>query len=231
LARERVTQVAEASQENTGLSARILASAHIQMGGIYVGLSKPEEARAEYEKAYGILERLAQENPESDNARGNLAVALVSLGGMKERVDHDAAAARTYYQRALQIRQEIHDHPRNGDLPRDEVNSSLASSYDTLLNFVDSKEARRYREIALQLRQETVAMAPDSLAAKRDLWRSRVWFGNASLQAGALADALANYRTCVQLSEELVQRNPKERSLRLELGQVLSHLGEVQLRL
>ena len=66
---------------------------------------------------------------------------------------------------------DIHDHPRNGELNRDEVKLSLSGSYEKLADFAkDPAEVRRYRDMALKLCKEAVKINPQSVEAKRALW-------------------------------------------------------------
>jgi eukaryotic-like serine/threonine-protein kinase len=231
MALEQVEKVDDAGKRNAGLDSRIVAAGRAQKGSILLAREDYKKAQKEYEDAYAVLEKLARENPQSDKARGNLAVALASLGNLKRIIDHDSQAARSFYLRALQLIQEIHDNPRSEELKPYEVKRSLASAYEKLAEVTaDPAKAAGFRQKALELRKEVVDLVPGLIDAKRDLWKSYAWLGEEGLHVRDTKKAIANYEQCLGLLDELVKTHPNNRELKRELADVLSKLGEIYLR-
>ncbi|HEV3118750.1 MAG TPA: protein kinase, partial [Gemmataceae bacterium] len=231
MALKRVKEVADFGKKNTGLDARIMGAAHSQLGSIYQSQHKNDAALKEYEEAYTILAQAAKDKPASDKARGNLAVAFANLGDLQAQMKRGREIVLPYYAQALEIRKDIHDHPRNNELPRDEVNLSLAGSYQKLADWsTDPEEVRRYQEMALALQKEALQLNPESVEAQRALWKSYAWFGDAAQRQGETAKALNHYEPALKLLTDLVASHPKSNTLRIELGNVCNKVGEFYLR-
>ncbi|HEV3447479.1 MAG TPA: serine/threonine-protein kinase [Gemmataceae bacterium] len=228
MAMQGVTKVAEAGKKKAGLDQRIAASAHNQMGGILLRLGRSKQALEHYQQAHAILTRLAAENPESDKAKGNVAVALGSLGNLMAE-SGQKESARDYYLKALQLRKEIHDQPGNHDLPRHEVKLSLAQSYDTLARLTaDPAEALTWDKQALALYQEASNLAPDNMAIKHALWQAYARDAEISLSAHDYAAAIKTYRVCLGITEDMVKAQSQQRNYKRDLGNVLAKLAGIE---
>src|SRR5262249_51970521 len=145
-----------------------------QMGSVMLGLGKTNAALEEYKRAHAVLRQLAEDEPQSDMNRGNLALLLTTLGDMELKM-HGAEAARSYYEEGRELREDIVEHPRNKDLTPEETRRSLAGSYTKLAMIaISPAEKESFIRKALELQSSLAAKDKASLDLKGDLGLSYV---------------------------------------------------------
>ena len=107
--------VAMAEQiERQEVTSFAVVATHQQLGDLLRNLGHGEEARRQFRRACGLLDRIVAAQPDNDVARANLGVMLQRLGETALDLDGDAAQARGEFQRTWDIQQQIAQHPRSG---------------------------------------------------------------------------------------------------------------------
>jgi serine/threonine-protein kinase len=217
------------SSEKAALSQRTLAAARYQMATLLRELGKLEDALKEYELARSILAKLAKEEPESDKARGNMALVLSSLGDVASKRE-DMARARQYYEQGLAMRKAIVEHPRSKDLTPEEARRSLAESYSKLAIISGPpRERESYARKALELQAALVAKEPDNASLKADLASSKLLVGNALLEQGQVDQADPLLTESVRLRDQFAKRFPHSVAAQRNLAIALETLGNAYL--
>jgi tetratricopeptide (TPR) repeat protein len=197
------------SSEKAGLSQRTLAATQHQMGNVSRGSGKSKQALTEYEHTRSILSELAKKEPDSDKARGNLALIVTTLGDVASELG-DKTKARQYYEQGLGLRKEIVEHPRRKDLTPEEAKRSLAESYDRLAIMpAPPQERESYARKAMELRAALLAKDPKSTELKADLASSKLLVGNALLEQGQVNQAHPFLMDSVRVRDEIAQRSPR----------------------
>ncbi len=134
-----------------------LAVAHKRFGYLYRQLGHTEEAFAEFLAMHEILANIAKAQPEDDRSQANLASSYTMLGEMALFRNGDNRAAREYYQRALELRKQVVEHPQEHPLPPIQAQQDLANAYyrlgDVTINS-DPADARGFYGEALRVRRE-----------------------------------------------------------------------------
>ncbi|HZY90949.1 MAG TPA: serine/threonine-protein kinase, partial [Gemmataceae bacterium] len=161
--KEALDTLAEAAREakRGGLTSFSMVASHYKMGTLFRTLGRPAEGLRQYEQARAGLDRLAAERPHDDKVRGNLALVLAALGDATLDAGGDVGAARDYYRRALEVQQDLIDHPCNAAYSEAD-GWRLRANYlqalgkaDLLLG--DPAAARDQQLQALSLRQKLAA--------------------------------------------------------------------------
>jgi serine/threonine protein kinase len=225
---EDIAKVATTS-EKAGVVKRTSAAARFQMGSVLSDQKKFTEAREEYKLAYQTLRELAENEPQSDKNRGNLALVLTSLGDMALQLE-GPEAAREYYDQGLALRKEIVEHPRVKDLDPVDARRSLANSYDKLAMIETLPQQREsYARQAMNLRKSVDSKNPKDSASRADLASSSLMVGNALLEQGKLQEARPLLIEGIQLREQLVKDRPHSVNAKHNLALGLESLGDTYL--
>ena len=142
----------------------------------------------------------------------------VSLGNPK--------AGREYFQQALRLRQEI--AAQNPDEPQalwDVFESFEKLGTYELIYLRDPKIARQYYQKALDGFLERLTAEPESVPAKMDVALAHYYVATADLHAGDRDSAMAHYRECRDIREELA-KDPKAKLNSLDLMLALARTGD-----
>jgi serine/threonine protein kinase len=163
--------------ESQGIADRGRISAAIQIGEFYEELGKAErdmdsfkKAQDQYDRAVSLARKQTDASPDSDLARGNLALAYSCLAQLKLALGHiegsDGAAALA--DKSYTLRKEIVESPKSPEgtrdylFPADRLNS-LAESHDTRGRIATVEKnrdlARVEQKKALELYEKAYAMA------------------------------------------------------------------------
>jgi tRNA A-37 threonylcarbamoyl transferase component Bud32 len=244
------------SAEGAGIADRTRVSALVQIGELFQELSAADPGRQDelsakageyYTKAESVAADLAARDPDSDLARGNLALTRSRLGGLALARGSLDEAGR-WLGEALRLRQEIVDSPRSRPgtrgrlLPADTL-ASLAESHDALADLADAEGnpagAAEHRGQSLDLRRRAYEMArtdPDSteeppgLAAfQQALAKSYLQEAAAASAAGRLGDAQKSLQLALELREQAVAENAENLPYKTELANALFQIGVAKL--
>ena len=163
------------TEEGAGIADRARVSGYVQIGELYAEVAQADRARAAellpkaeeyFQKAHDIAVTLADARPESDLARGNLALAKSRLA-RSAQVRGETSPAGPLLADALRLRQDIVDAPKSTAGSRDalfpaDALASLAESHAELADLADldkkPAEARPHRVAALDLRKRALAL-------------------------------------------------------------------------
>jgi tetratricopeptide (TPR) repeat protein len=210
-------QVSAASAADTGLRDRGLASVHNQMAQIFEQLGRTEEAYQQYRQMHTILKALAEADPQSDLARGNLAVAEALLGDLSLRRRGEPTEARAHYLEALRLRKDVVDHPHTGEIKPADARRYLAASYDSLgVVTRDLHEVHDYYRKALELREALAAAEPNKIETQQALARSYLLLAESSHRLQDDTSAQSYYAKALESREALVRAQPQSRNLQQE---------------
>ncbi len=89
--------------EDAGATRFATLAMYQQMGDLLRHLGKGEEAMQQYQKGCDLADKIAQDQPDDDKARANLAFMLSKRGDMEREVNGDPGAARDDYEKARSL--------------------------------------------------------------------------------------------------------------------------------
>ncbi len=98
--------------EDAGATRFATLAMYQEMGDLLRRLGKGEEAMQQYQKGCDLARKIAEDQPDDDKTRANLAFMLNKRGDMEREVNGDPGAARDDYEKARALQQDIADHPR-----------------------------------------------------------------------------------------------------------------------
>src|SRR5262245_42856257 len=179
-------EVAEKAEKSSSTEVS-MAAARVKMGLIFKQLGQTDEALRQFQRSYEIFKARVALKPDSDVAKGNLAVALTLLGETSQSLNRDMTAALDYYQQADTLRAEMYRHPRPSEpLTPTSVKQHLAESYTrvgvTYWRLGEPARALEEFHKAMALRQELAKAAPNNPAVRLDLARSHHAVGEMSFR-------------------------------------------------
>jgi eukaryotic-like serine/threonine-protein kinase len=200
-----------------------LARTHLGLGNVYQTLRRLDLARAEYEKAITTLTRLVQANPDDlalqrDLAvvHGNLATALLSLGGEKRQARAAAETALALQDKLVRLKPMLSQY-RN-DLAR--THFFLGVYYTEFAETRDSDKARAEHAKAVSHWEILAARHPEVGAFRASL-------AHAYLALAGLSQGPAALQVCqkgLTLQQELADKNKEVAHFHRDLA-----LGQLQL--
>jgi tetratricopeptide (TPR) repeat protein len=183
-------------------------------------------ARARYEEGLGIARKLAQANPTSAQAQGDVGVSLSKLGDVAEQAG-DLAGARARYEEGLGIARKLAQaNPTSAEAQRD-VGVSLDSLGDVAVESGDLAGALARYEEGLRSWRKLAQVNPTSAEAQRDVSISLNKLGNVALRAGDLAGARARYEEDLVIARKLAQANPTSAEAQRDVSVSLEKLGDL----
>jgi serine/threonine-protein kinase len=243
------------SLEKSGVTGSAELSLYQELGDLFRKLGMPEEALDQYVQGYRLAEKLVQDDPENDTNRGNAAAMVKRLGDMELALKADLSAARAYYQKALEIQEDVEAHPRNNFFkPIDHKRLKAFSQVNlgaVALRAGDPAAARPYFDQSLTWRQdwlndETAAakaadLPPDLTAEKtappRGLMvESFLLRADAGARLGDEKPLAEAVKKAVPLMEDIVNEFPVEKfprsyDLRADLAETYLKVGDAYRRL
>jgi len=206
------------STEPAGLLDKNMAEAYFQLGGVFAELDQTEEAYRQYRRGYDALAELAERDPTNDRAKGDLAAALTKIGDMRRRFQGEEAA-RSDYLKALNLRKELVEHPRDYGYAPEEAQRELANAYAQLATTSpDPADAWQNHHQALEIRRELLAGQPGDEGLEEELAKSYLGLGDKSYHLGKPQEAQAYYQGGLDLYEKLVAKHSRSPHLRQLLG-------------
>jgi tetratricopeptide (TPR) repeat protein len=232
-AAEGLEQIRERAQGTNSTEVAIaFASVHMRMGGVYRQLGETEKAFQHVQESHRINLERAQAQPDSDRAQSNLAASYTVLAEMSLEMRRDLATTLDFYQRALRLRQQLHDHPHDRvDLQsRKRAREALAETAvrvgATLFRMGDPAQAREYFRQSLVLREDLAQNDPQDFEGLQNLSRSYHAMGETCFALHENELGRQYFGKCLKIRERISQGNPENPRLKLELAQWCGVLGD-----
>jgi tetratricopeptide (TPR) repeat protein len=144
----------------------------------------------------------------------------------------DLKASLDYYQKALNLREELYNHPHDQETEakRKSVKQGLAETYMRVgtipLRMGDPARARDYFKKALPLRQELMASYPQDNDVLQDLARSYYAVGEMCLRLHETDSGKQYFAECLKLLEPLFQAKPNDLKQKQELARWCGIFGQ-----
>ena len=216
-----------ARQEGTDQESRaIAAEGYFRVGLLWQRLGRREEARAEYERAVALQERLVTDFPAVPGYRRDLAASHLNLGGLLLYLGQ-RTKAEEHYRKALALWEELAaQFPAAAELFRD-----LANCHNNLAILLAeagkrAEAAEHYRK-GLTIWEKLVTAFPDN-PDYRSCWAGlHANLGLLLAETGQWAEAAEHYRTGLAFQEKLVAEFPGVPDFRRDLATSHTQLGNV----
>jgi eukaryotic-like serine/threonine-protein kinase len=214
-AREPTDDVAKVAVANIlGAIARV----RLQLGD-------PAKARDLYREEIALRDQLSPAVADQVEVRRERAGLIDKLGDLNVSLG-DPKAGREQFQQALQLRREIAgQNPDEIQAQRDILLSLQKFGTHELIYSRDPKVARQYYQEALDGFLERLKAERESVPAKMDVALAHYYVATADLRAGDRDAAMAHYRKCRDIREELA-RDPKSKVSLLDLMLALARTGD-----
>jgi tetratricopeptide (TPR) repeat protein len=223
-----------AQDSNLKLSGFDKVAVYVQAGDFARDIGLLSEARVEYERGYDLIKQSAEQEPNHDKARANMAVMLLRRGNMTWAMKGDVETARKDFEKARDLRQEIADHPLSGEYSAQ--NNRIALSYSAIdqgrLEIAQGNltAAREYFARALDARRAWVkepgtdppAMAPSFLS------EACMWMVVVLAHQGDQEGADKLLQEAVNLSEQVAEQDKNDLTFQKDLVDVYGVRGDVQ---
>ena len=156
--------------------------------------------------------------PRTRGLRDKLGDLSVSLG--------DPQAGREHFQQALKLREEIEaQNPDEDQAHRDVLLSIEKLGNHELIYAHDPKIAHQYYQQVLDAFLERLKADPTSILARMDVALAHYYVATADLRAGNHDSAMAHYRQCRNIREELA-KDPKSKLSSLDLMLAVARTGD-----
>jgi serine/threonine protein kinase/tetratricopeptide (TPR) repeat protein len=188
-----------------------------------------------YQKALKLREELYQHPhdqegaPKPKSVKQGLAETYIRVGATVLRKG-DPAKARDYFQKALQLREELAaDYPDDNGVLQD-----LARSYHAVgemcLRLQQTELGKQYFGKCLKLRERLFQANPNDLKLKQELARWCGTLGELAERSRDYSEALRHYQRSVDLNRELVEIDPKNVDYQRDLGTAYYQLATAYLQ-
>ncbi len=184
-------------------------------------LGEVESARRDYERGFGVLEKIVRNEPKNLKLKRELAAVLGNSANLSFNAKDRAAARRAYLQ-ALEIQKDLaQQDPADVDFKND-----LALTYHNLAFLAnDWQENQALLEQALALRKQLVATLPGNLVFRRHLARTYRVLGEEQLIRKQIPEALYSLRESRALLHQVVIDQPSNTTYQFNLADVCEFLG------
>ncbi len=229
-----VRQEVAALAQALNLSPFDQVAVHAQAGDFARDIGLLSEAREEYERGYEFIKQIAEQEPDNDKARANMAVLLLRRGNMAWAMNGDLEAARKDFEQARALRQDIADHPRSGEYSG--LQNRVALSYIAIdqgrleLSQGNLTTARKHFAEALDARRAWVKQAtPEEQAmAPSFLSEACMWMGVVLAHQGDHEGADKHLQEAVDLSEQVAKQDKRDLTFQTDLADIYGVRGDVQ---
>ena len=188
-------------------------------------LGDPARARENYREELALRDQFSRDLADQHEVRRERAGLSQKLGDLSISLG-EPRAAREHFEQALALRREIAaQNPDETQAQRDVLISLQKVGNYELIYARDPKIARKLYQEALDgflLRQQA---EPAAVLAKRDVAYAHYYVATADLRAGDRDGAMAHYRECRNIREELA-KDPKAKLSSLDLMLALARTGD-----
>jgi tetratricopeptide (TPR) repeat protein len=230
-AMEKLQKVVDNADANKDVHAAYvnMAVARINFGELYKELGETEKAFAQYQEANQIFAAIAEKNPDSNAAKGNLAASCTTLGGMAVEMLGDLDKGREYYRRAVDLRKYVVEHPQ-GEKSAD-ARRNLAEAYSRLADILmDPAKQKDYYTKTLDLSREWLAQQTNKVFANVAISGMYRDLAGACFGLRETAAAKDYYEKCLRLCEESIRLNNFSLFAHFYLGYTQERFGDLYLR-
>jgi serine/threonine-protein kinase len=219
--------------EELGTTKYGTSRVYLALGDLYLGAGHSQEASKMYLRGYGVMKKLAQDEPEDDQTQANFAVTIVRLGDVPLEVQGDPRAALGHYTHARDVDVAVLKRPNR---QREEWRSKADVSHTdvrmgwALLALGRPAEARKYLDEGRQYRQAWLEAQPTSWEPSNYLMEVRLWLGVAHARLGDEKAARGQFDEAVRLGEGLIKRHPDASSFKGDMAEVQGARGDALFR-
>jgi eukaryotic-like serine/threonine-protein kinase len=195
-----------------------IAHAHLKLGD-------PAKARDTYREEVELRDQLSPAAAGQVEVRRERAGLRDKLGDLSVSLGEEKAG-REHFQQALALRREIAaQNPDETQARRDVLLSLEKVGNHELIYSRDPKIARQYYQEALDGFLERLKAERASVLAKMDVALAHYYVATADLRAGNRDSAMAHYRECRDIREEL-GKDPQTKLSSLDLMLALARTGD-----
>jgi serine/threonine-protein kinase len=195
------------------------------LAGARLRLGDPARARALYHEEIELRDGFSPALADQLEVRRERAGLRDKLGDLSVSLG-DPDASRDHFQIALELRREnAADHPEETQSHRDVLLSLQKLGTHELIYTRDPKAAHRHYQGALGGFLERLKAEKSSVQAKMDVALAHYYVATADLHAGDRDAAMAHYRECRDIREELA-KDPKTKLNSLDLMLALARTGD-----
>jgi len=232
--RDSMTGMAQ-DLEKVGATQFSEAGTYKLMGDRLKHLGRGTDALKQYRLGLDIMEKTAQDEPDSDKAQGNYAMMLMRRGDMELELNADGPAARDDFAKALALRQQVVDHPHSGDF--NELDNTISLSHhewhlgQAYLALGDAAAARDCFDRSASLRKKWADAQPQLPQGRGYLAEACMCRGTAETLLGDAKAATASFADAVRLQQEVIDNNPPRFWFKGDLADIYRRKGDSELRL
>ena len=195
------------------------------LAGARLRLGDPARARALYREEIELRDQFSPALADQIEVRRERAGLRDKLGDLSVSLG-DPKAGREHFEIALKLRQEIAaDKPDETQAHRDVLLSLQKLGTHELIYARDPKAALVHYRDALDGFLERLKAEESSVLAKMDVALAQYYVATAELRAGDRDAAMAHYRECRDIREELA-KDPKTKLNSLDLMLALARTGD-----
>jgi serine/threonine-protein kinase len=219
--------------EATDLTTFSSAAAYQELGDLLYRLGRGKEALKQYEQAYKLIKKVADDDRDNNMARGNLGMMTMRLGDVALERDGDARAALDYYKKGWDLQYKISLHP---DQVYTEVRNKILLSHHAIrigrayLDIGDSAAALRQLQKALKLRQEFNKAVSSNREGRSFLAEVYLYLGMATARQGD-ANGLEYLAESLKLAEGIVRERQDIPNYKVDVVVICGALGDAQVLL
>jgi serine/threonine-protein kinase len=195
------------------------------LAGARLKLGNPAGARDLYHEEIALRDQFSPALADQLEVRRERAGLRDKLGDLSVSLG-DSKAGRAHIQIALELRREnAADHPEETQVHRDVLLSLQKLGTHELIYARDPKAAQRHYQSALDGFLERLKVEDSSIQTKMDVALAQYYVATAELRAGHSDAAMAHYRQCRDIREELA-KDPKTKLNSLDLMLALARTGD-----
>ncbi len=220
--------------EGQGVTSFAVAASHQSLGDLLRRFARGEEARRQYRQGADLLERIIAEQPDNDQARGNLGVIFLLLGETALDLDGDARLAHDEFHHSWSIQDEIALHPRSNSYTAVD-NHRILSGIELKLGMAElalghPAEAVEWCKKAVGDRIAWSDAQPQNVSARSYLSESELWLGIALSHHGVWPPAHDHFEQAIQICEALSRQFPNDSTFHSDLAEVFGNYADALVR-
>jgi tetratricopeptide (TPR) repeat protein len=235
MVRSAITDLAK-EVESSNVTSFAMANTCFKLGELLARFGHGEEAMRQFAYGYKLVKQVADERPDSDLARANLALLLMQMGKMELELNDDARSARGRFVEAHSLQQAIADKPQNNSGHNSMDHHRLLSFYDLQTGIADlhlgqPAKAQESFQAALKHREAWLEGEPNNIAARSYLSEVQYYLGVVGWHLNDLEATQDHFRKALGICHELADKFPNDFSFRLDLAQIYGDYCDAKLRL
>lgn len=203
---------------------RTLATAYNRIGRLLSALGRDDEARAYYDQARALLERLVASRPDDVELQRDLTFNVQQIAYQHRVAGRLAEALEIYRKVLVLLEQDATDPPQlhGVSATRDQIGRILSEQGKLEEAF---EEHRRCAELL----ERALALAPDAAPYRRDLAVAYDRMGLIEQQRGHATAALGHLKKSLEISQRLCETDPADLKALANVASAHCRIGEIQL--